>query len=1150
MDNDDFPYGHVATPRKDDASGSLPGSPRSPIVVSDEDQPHHPGAPAHSSGSSDVVELTAKDRRRLKALRRMLPAAMIARQLKTGPNQLEKRKRAVSTSSQESENEERPLQPGQSRIRLASQPKEVHEIKGDSESSEPEGDLASDSDAGASNDPEPDDDSDVLDALDTEDEGGDSHALDDGEIEAWLDEKYVRHDRDRPRGGDLIDRMLSRTRTRTGGAKSRSRTAQKSTARAPRRSNLRIVTSGARKHGVERQTLLSFPRADHRSGAHNRSSHGPSRQLSTRTSATSPSNDAFGDVDTNGHMVTLNHTKPKSKKRRGRLVQGQLYVNAASGTRIESGRRRHIMTIDLEDDGFHEALAPLQRDEPTVRPKQRPKPRLRDGLINDYLADTSSTKDNPDSDRVSSSTSVWDRHNTPSNVLRDITADFDIPFLPSGISFGPSTFVGRGWLHELITHVAGNADILPPLGYSAFGLDLGPTTSAAEFVDCFPTLCDHAYSYATGSSSTADDGDVHKQWENILRVACQLVSWLPTNSSDDDYALMRTVVEDSTEGLIGRIEDGLNQLSLTGASLDFRAFSLYWFAVEISARLLCTLRARNMPLENPTFGKFILLLARRLYEYGIRRSLEPILAHDNGLDRLTTAQLTAELWIALLHLVTACQSSFPSTDVTSEAHPFWRIVHQVIQEDHQGSKSDLDASENIWRIIFSLTALSQFSVHGMTTSSPRLPASWTLVTVALKRIRLIAEPDVDHRLSSKTIYKRDGYVRLVVSRCFLLGKVWHWRFDDASVLFNQLVEIFRSRKFANLRGEVSDFPRFMRLADFGLLSEYKAKDTAFAVFLKLVVQASKDMGANVDPDVHSVPPKLKRLLSLMVPVGSVPFTKSTPPTGAELSMLYNRLSAVSVAILLEPTSINARTRVAQARRFVKFSDTDLATRQACIRGMMHLTTLLQSLRLVLDDTLSWLSEMTNNLVDEHRELGGITANSGTAQLSAARDRVVICIQLLIGSVRHIIETPTINRTAQEEREYPDPALLEGRKRTSFSFVLLMLTPFAAWVTKIFAASTNLTNSARTCVEVQRLVQAFLNARAEVMPPPRRPPLAPLQLEESESQDEYGEMEFDMDDPELLAALGAQTEPIPLSENKIKDKRVAKVRVKFFMHRTY
>jgi hypothetical protein len=73
------------------------------------------------------------------------------------------------------------------------------------------------------------------------------------------------------------------------------------------------------------------------------------------------------------------------------------------------------------------------------------------------------------------------------------------------------------------------------------------------------------------------------------------------------------------------------------------------------------------------------------------------------------------------------------------------------------------------------------------------------------------------------------------------------------------------------------------------------------------------------------------------------------------------------------------------------------------------------------------------------------------------------------------------------------------------------------------------------------MQTFLDARAAALPPPRRPyhyPTADRTTEESrESQDEFAglELELDLNDPDLLAALGDSadtTNPISVKEGRV------------------
>ena len=145
-------------------------------------------------------------------------------------------------------------------------------------------------------------------------------------------------------------------------------------------------------------------------------------------------------------------------------------------------------------------------------------------------------------------------------------------------------------------------------------------------------------------------------------------------------------------------------------------------------------------------------------------------------------------------------------------------------------------------------------------------------------------------------------------------------------------------------------------------------------------------------------------------------------------MLYNRLSAVAVAIYLESSPASVEQRLIHARRYVNFKDADETTRVACIRGMMHFAIIMRYRRLPLDNVLSWLAEMTDILVDEYQDIDASSnKNNGIPTSNIAKHRAVFSIQMLLGSVRRIIETSNIDDPTQPQKQYPEPALLNGRK---------------------------------------------------------------------------------------------------------------------------
>ena len=88
--------------------------------------------------------------------------------------------------------------------------------------------------------------------------------------------------------------------------------------------------------------------------------------------------------------------------------------------------------------------------------------------------------------------------------------------------------------------------------------------------------------------------------------------------------------------------------------------------------------------------------------------------------------------------------------------------------------------------------------------------------------------------------------------------------------------------------------------------------------------------------------------------------------------------------------------------------------------------------------------------------------------------------------------------------------------------------------------TDIVNLPTTGIEIQRLVQTFLNVRAAYMPNPRRPTIHAATEDSQESQDYFGMFDIDLDDPDLQAALGDEAESPEVKEVYRKDKLLAEV----------
>lgn len=948
------------------------------------------------------------DRKRRKVLSRMMPAFMVGRlvQGRDGPQKRLPKQRSVTTFS-DSDDESSVLPPGQTRKRLVRYPKEVGEIKGDTESS----DDQRSSIAGSSNDPDEPvriqskmgmsrrpikhPITNTLELYGSDDHSGSDSGVDDDEIQAYFVENTnskrpgsIRQRREE----SLIDWMLAKTRTVGVPQKRKIRKTRPNNGHKRPVDSSRYNIDVTTRAGLDRthQTRLKFDRPPKNPYHRNDEPHPGS------TSRLSVSDLDVGDDDDlgSGAAVTFDYRpsreksrKEREKERRARAKTNGLYTFASSDTHVITGRREtRMVTLDLEDEGFHLALAPSQ-DLAKFPPRQAAKKETRSSdqlSIKHYYGNTVKKADlrQPPQDR---------------KRRRDIRGDFDIPLFHSGLSFDPNTYMGKGWLHELISIVSSNAVAPEPPAISLRGMELGPSMDIEAFLKSLKGTLDRQFELTTGLA-TPDSADEAREWAMIMRVMCQLLSWFLATASEVHCRILREAAGRDISKLVSQ----MRELSLGADSMDIAAFSLCWFAVELSARL-------GGMIPNPicnALGESVMFLIHNLVEYGTSRVMDSV-RNGSPLSCLTTAQYNAGLWICLFHLLDTYHSMNPGK---LHMHPFWHVLKESL-ESASLSKSNLEASEMIWSTIYSLCALTQFSVHGMTTATSRLPPCWDLVVVALKRIRLTIDPISDRAMSDQSLDKRDEYIGLIVIRCFHLWNRWNWHLEQASVLFNQLVEIFRSRKFANLRHERPDYPQFVLNSNWELLSSYEHRDSAFGLFLKLMVQAA---GCDDTNPNRTLSPKGKKLLSLAIPVGCLPFSKDSPPALQDIAMLYNRLSAVAIGIYLDPA--HHASRITHARTYVRFSEADDTTRLAVIRGVMNLGILLKKGSIPLDAIFEWIQDIAAIFVAEFKSMPRDIV-SINKQPQVARDRLFLYISTLIGTVRRIAGAYKVNS------DYPDPTLL-------------------------------------------------------------------------------------------------------------------------------
>lgn len=665
------------------------------------------------------------------------------------------------------------------------------------------------------------------------------------------------------------------------------------------------------------------------------------------------------------------------------------------GGRVLSGwQRRNAVTIDTEDVAFHRALEPLahRARPPPIRPPSGP-PHIKRPPREALRAPIGRTPS-------SSTLRVVDL--VPEETRHRIVVDFDIPFLSSGKVYAASSYLGKGRLHELLSIVSGTPLSHPPPAVEVDGHKLSSVSTALDYTVFLPYACD---SFAKAlNDPLAMSHEAFTSWNTDMHAVCSLISWILTYAEGNDAHLIRTASLEYTGSLVARIDTALGDYGDQAKSLCSSILCLHWFAVELLVRACWNTTGSDEDLSTALSAR-VIGLANRLLQVGVQSLISRIVA-NNELDDFSLYPCVAELWICLMHLGTI-HGTVPGAPGKSEFPSIVEILQQSLAASESSAQGGLHASEHIWCTLFGLCALSQFSVHGVSTSSARMGTSWELVLLALEHIRLVSDPKIDSGLSTRSLRRRDAYIRLVVSRCLILYQRWSWRLDDdaSAVLFRRLVEIFKSRKFADLRGEIAGFAGFVQENDVRLLAEHASTDSAFTIFLKLIFASSQQMRPSLREDEYLG--RTKKLLSLVTPVGSVQLSALRSPFDEQLSMLYNRFSSLALAIRVLPSAENMLYRFSLARRYVDFARAAAATRSVCIRAATFLGLQALDMALPIGPVLEWTSEIVDVLISEFR--AAVVPVAGAVAANEARGRrteLVQCIQLLLSGLHDMSRAAT------------------------------------------------------------------------------------------------------------------------------------------------
>lgn len=529
--------------------------------------------------------------------------------------------------------------------------------------------------------------------------------------------------------------------------------------------------------------------------------------------------------------------------------------------------------------------------------------------------------------------------------------DFDFKRLPSGLRIERSgSFVSNGHLLSLVrkdecASNGGSCDV--------FGITLTAEDDAETLVAMLPTVVDGVY--AALRAIAYDEAEIDS--ETGPQRALQFVGrWLDSCESTADVARLAKALAFHLDRLDTRLKD-VHDSPTTSKRYRLACLELAWYQIDLTIR---SHRQETGPELDRLRGQ-VTHLIRLLIRYGLERTVKTLKAAS--LAQTTITDTSVEIWLGLVSLAT---NAGPWADAGLCTGGLWRVVLEGTEASlsEQARKGPVRGEVLSYTAVL-LSAVSQFTPAGMSVSVPRLPGHWPVVLKTLDSISASALAKFDSNLSSTAISRRDRYIWTLFARCLNFIERWDWNIDIRDDLLNRLFELLSARRLSDLSTETAgDFPAFLQdIAKFGHEPLDPKQDTAFAIFLKIVIAACDKLPATTDAERRKRGAQLTRLFLRLTPMVSSSWNRHSLELARGSSVLTNHLSLHLAFAAIHPPA--AAQRLDHARRLVVFADTDEEARRTCIRAALYFGLAFRHCDLPIAPVVVWLAEMVAVLKSEY-----------------------------------------------------------------------------------------------------------------------------------------------------------------------------------------
>lgn len=585
--------------------------------------------------------------------------------------------------------------------------------------------------------------------------------------------------------------------------------------------------------------------------------------------------------------------------------------------------------------------------------------------------------------------------------------DFCIHRLPNGIAFSQTSYIGRGHLRDLIDSLG---DSYIPLRSTlfAFGLTLAGDMPTAELTAQLPLLCDRLHT----ELSLVDEED---EPSPLFFDACDCLRWLASflSAHRDDAAF------------VSEVDIQLTHLRSRLAALrlgDVARLQLDWAFLEVTLR--------NPSRKEGEASEAVQALVVRLMRQNAAHTVKALKAAVPGEAMEPSSSLPllmVDLWVRL------CRLAVDRGRETVEAQALWAMVEQASESRSREAKlHPIQATEALAFATMMICACSQFATTGSVTAKASLPSYWPAVTNALQRVSPAALAEDTSKLSNTALQRRDGYVLALFARCLVFVDRWGWKVDGREGLVAKLFDVLNARLLSGLTTDgPRDFPSFLQQYDGTVpMTLDRRGDTAFHIFLKLLIRAAKDQAGSTELEKRK---GFNKLISRITPQRKLPFTRDALSHRLSLdrSALVNHYSLFMALAIAAPQS--AAQRLSQIRNLLAFEEADDDARMVCLRAIMYLAIVYRHLEFDLAPLLAWLAHICrfvrsqyDELEARRRQIGKVALVQREAdQLTREMYAASVTISTILRAVQHIlIADAGIAKAKGTEAPYPDLALLD------------------------------------------------------------------------------------------------------------------------------